>query len=318
MFLYFNNLTWWCSTHIKWWLFLLSLFLFSTLIKGFTAYCPLFLHTLNILILFCRELAWLQPNQRTHSLRPRNRCLRVAHAQLWSFCHQWDLVPSHYREEGLEARQVMIRMKQKDQKGLGKEREKNHTLHPLSWGCSYHQEATQYPAHEILSWSHPQSCGKAWVALYYSWNWTLLFSSLWAEEDLPSWSSVFPICKLGILTFTYWGRQRSLLVNTSLMKLTSSSTMQRNIGKSHGKAGLPPEWGLIPVGEEAASCSKESSSEGCFMGPAENIGDTVKHKDTSSLSWRSHPFCLTGINYWPDSSVSPLGHHPMKGRAFIF
>lgn len=181
----------------------------------------------------------------------------------------------------------------KIRKDLGKG-EKRTTLSILCLGGATITRKRQFPAHDLLSWSHLQSCGKAWVALYYSWNWTLLFSSLWAEgEDLPSRSSVFPICKLGILTFTYWGRQRSLLVNTSLMKLTSSSTTQRNVDKSHGKPGLPPDWGLIPAGEEATSCSKESSSEGCFMGPAENLGDTVKHKDTSSLSWRSYPFWQT-------------------------
>lgn len=49
--------------------------------------------------------------------------------------------------------------------------------------------------------------------------------------------------------------------------------------------------------EGVVFCLKESFLEGGFMGIVGNIGDIVKYKDISVLSWRVYLFCLIDINY---------------------
>lgn len=117
------------------------------------------------------------------------------------------------------------------------------------------------------------------------------------------------------LLIAYWGRQRSILVNTSQWNWPHHPLHRET--KSHGKAGSPSDWGVNLGGGSCFLCRGEHF-RGMFYGHCWKHRGYSKTQRHSALSWISHPLCLADINYWPDSGISPLGHHPTKGRAFIF
>lgn len=116
------------------------------------------------------------------------------------------------------------------------------------------------------------------------------------EKDLFTLLALcFPICKMELLVVLAEKGKEVSRQTLGYTKLTSYLRCKET--KSHRACWRSSSLRSEPRGEGAASCSKESPSEECFMGIAENIGDTAKHKDTRALSGRSHPFCLTDINY---------------------